>query len=197
MVAVACWATVPFVSIPSLDSLDAGAVVQTAGLLVEVHTWDDGSETMVLVDPMSGDTVKVICRRAVKDQPSSYASIGDELKVQGEVFGLQVPRNLYTNSDKVVLLHRCEYVLTVDSLATCWQLFQGDDVSLRGVLLRTDDPDGLALRALSGDTQLTVRYRHQIDSGLLGTEVLSQGTLVFEGSSLQVVLLAELIQHPS
>ena len=178
-------------SIAALASIDDGTMVQTVGLVADSWAWDDGTENLLLVETASGCTVIMVCSSGIHAQPSTYVHIGDEIKVVGKVFGSDSPRKLYTDSDKVTLLRRCEFVLTVDSLADCWRLFEGDDIEVRGILSRTSGDIGLALRGLSGGSTVALDYPNEIQPALLGREVVVAGRLTFEETILAVVLRAD------
>jgi hypothetical protein len=192
LVVLVAWdSSAPMVPIVALGSVDEGTTIRTTGLLAELWSWDDGTENLVLVDPQSGCTVEVICNHGLCDQPSSYAELGDELEVVGEIFGLYAPRKLYTDSDRVSLIRPCRFVITVDTLSNCWQMFEGDDIEVRGILLRAEGGSGLSLRAMADEAVLSLEYAYEINQMLLGTEVVATGRLLFDTSVMGLVLCAE------
>ena len=191
VILAACGSSAPVVSIAALATLDDGTTVQTIGLIAELWAWDDGTENILLVETSSCSTVVVVCSPAIHAQPSAYVDIGDELKVVGEVFGRYYPRKLYSDSDRVALLLPCEFVMTVDALATCWRLFEGDEVRVRGILLAAEGESEFALRGMSGASAVSLDCACEILPTLLGRDVLVSGRLLFEESSLRVVLHAD------
>ncbi|OGS55432.1 MAG: hypothetical protein A3K60_05360 [Euryarchaeota archaeon RBG_19FT_COMBO_56_21] len=191
MVLVGFGSSVPVVSIAALESVDDGSTVETIGLVAEFWAWDDGTENLLLVETTSGCTVIIICSPGIHAQPGTYVHLGDEVKVVGKVFGLHSPRRLYSDSDRVTLLRRCEFVLTVDALANCWRLFEGDEIKVRGILFMTDGESGFALRGMMGGSTLSLDSTYEIQPTLLGREVVIAGCLVFEEATLTVVLHAD------
>ncbi len=180
-------------SIAALAAIDDGTIVRTAGLLAELWAWDDGTENLLLVDTGSESTVWIVCSPSIRLQPSCYVHIGDEIEAVGEIFGAHLPRKMYADSDSVTLLLRSRYVLTVDALSGCWRLFEGDDIEVRGILLRTVDGGGLVLGDASSGSTVTVDFAHEPQPPLFGREVVVAGRLFFDEATMAVTLLADSI----
>lgn len=188
VVLAAFGSSAPAVSIAALASIDEGSTVQTVGLVADLWAWDDGTENLLLVEVSSRCTVVVVCHPAIRAQPSAYIDIGDEVRVSGRVFGSFSPRELHTDSDRLALVRPCEFVMTVDALANSWQLFEGDEISVRGVLLTTGEGEH-ALRGMSSTLPLDCVC--SVPPTLMGRDALVSGRLLFDESSFKVALRAD------
>lgn len=196
---LACMATLSWTSEPacldvaSLGGLDDGQEVLVRGLLVDLRTNDAGSESLVLADRTVMATVWVFVEKALGPPPSSFADIGDELRVAGNLAISRAGATLFSNSDSVSLMMEAEHVLTVQSLSSHWELFLGDEVSLRGILVQKSYSEGPRLLDLQEDCSLAVRATGEWDIGLLGLSVAVSGRLMLDECTMTIVLEAHSI----
>jgi len=162
MVALGSTASPPVVSIGSISNIDDGTVIVILGAVVDLSARDDGSEGLVLADMASGSTIRVHCDPGTGSPPSQYASIGDELRVEGEISRLGQSSMLFTSSGGVSLVKGSVSVLTIEVLSKNWALFVGDRIRIGGVVVPSSAPgcyrladDGLertiALSSEAGD----------------------------------------------
>ncbi len=129
--------TTPRVEVDQIPSVDDGTSVAVSGILVDFRSYDSGVENLVLMDPRSGTTVKVLCSEGIGPPPSRYAAIGDEMLVRGEVSQYKSSSTVFTDNEGVSVLKRAEFVLTVELLSSNWVLFEGDEFVIRGVMMQS------------------------------------------------------------
>lgn len=127
----------PRLEIPQISSVDDGTSIVVSGILVDFRSYDAGVENLVLMDPRSGATVKIVCYKGIGPSPSLYAAIGDEILIRGEVSQYKSSPTVYTDNEGVSVLKRAEFVLTVELLSTNWVLFEGDEFVIRGVMMQS------------------------------------------------------------
>jgi hypothetical protein len=186
-------ARMPCLEISSLPGLDDGQTVLVQGLLVDLRVNDGGSESLVLADREGAASVWVFVSQAIRPQPSSYAHVGDELRVVGSLALSRSGMSLYSDSDSVVLLARAEQVLTVGGLSSHWELFLGDDISVSGVLMQTVASSGPRLFDIDMERSLSLSLDGGWDDQLLGRTVTVIGRLVLDEESMSLVLQATAI----
>jgi hypothetical protein len=126
----------PRLAIPEISSLDDGTSLIVSGILVDFRSYDAGIENLVLMDPRSGMTVKIICSKGIGPPPSQFVEIGDEISVKGEVSTYKSSTSILTDSEGVSVLRKAEFVLTVELLSTNWVLFESDEFVIRGILMQ-------------------------------------------------------------
>jgi hypothetical protein len=194
LVVLATDAPIPTVPISYLASLDEGAFVQTVGLVADLWSWDDGTQNILLVDTSSSCTIKVVCVRGIHSLPGDYVHLGDEVRVSGEVFGEPSARTLHADSDHVSLLRPSRFVLTVDALAGCWHLFEGDSIEVRGILVRATAGGDYALRGLATDVRMALEIHGEVNQLMLGEEAVVAGTLAFNSACMAVVMDVDSLQ---
>lgn len=180
----------PCVEIASLGGLDDGQTVLVRGLLVDLRTNDGGSESLVLADREESATVWVFVGKAIGPPPSSYANVGDELRVVGNLAISRSGLSLYSDTDSIVLLAKSEEVLTVSTLSSHWELFLGDEVRVKGILVQTVAYEGLRLFDSDQELSLAVSPSCIWDGRLLGLSVVVSGRLVLDMSSMRLALQA-------
>jgi hypothetical protein len=163
----------PRLEIPQVSAVDDGTSVLVAGILVDFHSYDVGVENLVLMDPRSGDTIKIACYKGIGPSPSQYAAIGDRLLIKGEVSQYKSSTTVFTDNDGVSVLKKAEFVLTLELLSANWILFEGDEFVIRGVIMQ----DGHRL------------YDHDLEHSIL---VVSDGVSVSQFDDREVLVTCEL-----
>jgi len=129
-------AEAPEVELSQMRLIDEGQDVIVRGLLVDLHRYDGGLESIVVASSDGQYTLRVFVQQGVKTQPSAYARIGDSLRAFGRVAHSGSDAILYSSADDVSVEARSEKVLTVDTLGRTWPLLLGDELRLRGVAMR-------------------------------------------------------------
>ncbi len=190
MIVLSLSADTPIVPIGQVHLMDEGQLVAVVGLLADLKVHDSGAESLLLVDPEFGSTVKVVCLQGVRPRPSALARIGDELKVLGRVSHSNYSTVLFSNSDDVSIVRPSELVLSLELLASNWRFFEGDPVRVVGVLVE-DGPASLRLFDHDLEHSIRVASRDDAISQLAGRTVLVQGVLVFDSASFSLLLDAE------
>jgi len=128
----------PIVPIEQVFSFDDGSVVVLVGAIVDMSLRDGGSESLVLADIANGATVRVYCNPGLHEQPSHFLSIGDEVRVQGEVSNSGASPIVFVTSDSITLSRRAESVLSLEALCQNWILFEGDGFEINGMVIAGD-----------------------------------------------------------
>jgi len=126
----------PRLEIPQISSVDDGTSVVVSGILVDFRSYDVGVENLVLMDPRSGATAKIVCYKGISPPPSQYAAIGDKLLIRGEVSQYKSSTTVFTDNEGVSVLKKAEFVLTLELLSANWILFEGDEFVIRGVMMQ-------------------------------------------------------------
>lgn len=175
----------PVVMIQSVPSIEEGTVVRVSGHVVDIWSWDDGTENIVLADLGSGATLRVVCRAGAGQPPSESPSVGDLVLVTGEVARSGVQTLLIVGGDGPELVSRSADALTLGDLARNWRLFEGDDIGIKGLLVSDidgnyvlSDLDLTRSLRLSGSTTGLAR--------LAGHAVVVTGVIVVEESTMSL-----------
>jgi hypothetical protein len=163
----------PRVEISQIPSVDDGTSVAVSGILVDFRSYDAGVENLVLVDPRSGATIKILCYKGIGPPPSRYAAIGDELLIRGEVSQYKSSPTVFTDSEGVSVLKKAEFVLTVKLLSANWVLFEGDEFVIRGVMMQNGH----------------LLYDHDLEHSIM---VVSDGVSVSQFDGKDVLVTCEL-----
>jgi len=196
MILLSSCSSPPAVPLSRLSSVDEGTEIRALGLLVDLWVRDDGSERLVLAEPQARAMLTVICSPGVREQPSAYARIGDQLEVTGELFHARSTPTIYVRSDDVRMLRPSESVLTVGILASDWRLFEGDEMRIRGFLQKDWLTGGYRLFDSSKEHGIALEYGGEDIAPLLGHEVLIEGVLRFDTSSMSLVIIIHSISLP-
>jgi hypothetical protein len=188
MILLASASPTPYVRLSEISLLDDGQEALTSGILVDIRIFDSGTEALLLADDTDGALLDVISSPGIRPQPSDYVDIGDEIRVLGEVSNSRASSTLYSSSDHVSLRRASEYVLTVEMLSRNWQLFQGDQLRISGVLA-TDVADG-AVRLFDPDMghSVSIQYDGQDVSRLMSKKVIVVGILKFDSNSMRLYI---------
>lgn len=157
------------------------------GILVALWCHDSGYETLVVADPLTGDTMRVVCAPGIRLMPSCCTSIGDLIRVLGEMRSYDASATLYTSSDRVWLLERSGAALEFSTLLEFWYLFEGDRVSIRGVLISS--PEGsLRLQDPSSERSVALSPCSTVDPSAAGSVVTMDCILRLDEVSMIIVL---------
>lgn len=169
----------PTVEISSVDDIEDGTTIRVVGILVDLRLYDSGAEGLILADLDDGTVVKVVSMPGINVQPSSYLRVGDEVLVTGEVSASESSPVIFSSSDDLRLQRKSEMVLTVESLARNWHLFDGDIVRVKGVLDSSASGGGLRLYDCSSGTSIAVLHGDADAGRFVGCTVTLTATLQF------------------
>lgn len=183
----------PVVSISQVPGLEDGMRVEVIGILVDLWTYDSGTESLILAEPNGPSTLKIVSSPARRPQPSRYADLGDELSVLGELSKSDQLPLMFTTSDEVHVSRESEDVLTVDMLKSSWRLFEGDHIRLRGVLSYDGLGETLRLFNLERNCSLALAPGQIDAAAMVGSRVIVTGTLQFDLRLLSLRLLVSSI----
>ncbi len=184
MILLASASSTPSVRISEITLLDDGQDAFTSGVLVDIKVFDGGSEALLLTDDADGSVLRVISSPGIKQQPSGYLDIGDEVRVLGEVSNSRVLSIMYSSSDRIDLIRASENVLTVEILSRSWLLFQGDELRISGVLATYATSETLRLFDPDMDHSISLRNDGQDLSHLAMKIVTVEGFLRFDSNSM-------------
>ena len=178
----------PDVAISQIPHLEDGMDVCVSGLMVDLWEYESGAESFVLAEMDKGRTVRVVSSPAARPQPSRYADVGDELRVQGELSKTGLVPTIFANSDGITLSTESEDALTVEILARNWNLFEGDCVRIGGVLGIDGMGMGTRLFGYNMNCSLSLSMEGIDASTYLGERVTVTGILAFDQGTLSLVL---------
>lgn len=174
----------PTVTVSQLWGLGEDADLTVVGLLVSLHSYDSGSEALTLADVSGSATAKAISTFSPGPPPSEYVSIGDMLAVTGQCTFREGEPCVYCRYTDVKVLSSSEEVLTVDVLSRSWSLFEGDDISVLGIV-EIDAGGVIWLRAHEGEA--AIRMAMDRPPSFTGPGVV-HAKLVMDAATMSLVL---------
>jgi hypothetical protein len=183
-------ASPPTVPISQVFSFDDGSVVVLIGVLVDISLRDGGAESLVLVDITDGATVRVYCNPGLHEQPSHYLSIGDEVRVQGEVSSSGSSPILFTTSDSIALSKSAESVLSMEALCRNWALFEGDSFRTNGLIIDGEVTGSYRLSDPEMKHSVLLRSNHIELASYVGKRVSLTAVLRLDPNTMSLVLIA-------
>lgn len=179
---------VPEIELSAMGFMDEGQEVATKGLLVDLHKYDGGFESMVIAAPDGQAALRVFVSQGLRPQPSTYARIGDSLRVTGSVSSSDSEITLYSSADAVFLETRSEKALTVSTLSEAWQLFLGDELRLRGVIVRPLASEGCRLYDAGFSCSIALTGAWETPGAVVALEAVVVGRLMLEEAAMSLVL---------
>lgn len=197
MIMLSSVASPPKVRISQVPSFDDGSVIVLFGVVVDMSVRDSGSECLVLADASDGATVKVYCNQGLRDPPSRYLSIGDEVRVLGEVSGQGSSPILFASCDDVSLWRSGESALTVGTICRNWVLFEGDSFSANGLVIPGESRGSFRLADPVTEQSISLRSSSTDLSGYLGKRVTVVAVLRLDQGTMSLVLAAQSISPGS
>jgi len=181
-------ADVPEVELSAIGFMDEGQEVVTRGLLADLRKFDSGFESMVIAAPDGQATLRVQVSQGLRPQPGAYARIGDILRVFGRVSNSGSEVTLYSDADAVFLEARSEKSLTVSTLCKTWRLFLGDELRLRGVVVRPLASEECRLYDAGFACSIALVGVQDLPGAAVALEAMVVGELGFDESSMSLVL---------
>jgi len=187
MLELASLSAPPTLSVSDLSSVEDGSVVFVVGVLVSSWMTDSGAARLTLAALRDSSTLSVICIGGSGGTRLPEMSIGDELKVKGEVSGTGPDRVMFASSGSVYVLRRAEMVLTLPLLGANWELFEGDRFNITG-MLTGDLTTGLFLTDPQGTVAVSLSFGCAVPPELIGYEVVLDCRLYMDSSDLRLRL---------
>jgi len=178
----------PMIAISKAPELEDGLVVAVRGILVDLRAWDSGSENMVLLEPATGATIRIVSAQGLREQPSSYASVGDEMEATGELKSSESPPLLFADSDDIILSRDSEAVLTVTVVTENWLLFKNDRICLCGVLIVEPGSEDVRLTDSSREHSISMDVSVEQIGGMAGRYVSVDATLILDPGRMEFEL---------
>lgn len=181
----------PEVAMKDLASLEDGEAVRIRGVVSDMWRADSGSETLMLFNLTDNSSAKVVWVSGGGPGPSETLSIGDEAGMSGEVSVAQIPPVLFVRGADFWLLTPSEDILSLATLSSCWELFEGDTIRIAGNLFA--DPSGGPFKLCDSKMEHSVQVRWAKGdlTTLIGQPVLATGALRMDTRTLSLVFLAD------
>ncbi len=186
MILLGSTASPPLVPIRSVATFDDGSIIVVLGVIVDMSPRDDGAESLVLADLSDGAVLRVYCSPGARDMPGVYTSIGDELRIEGELSRLGKSPMLFARSDDVSLVEDAVAVLTISGLSRNWALFVGDQVEVSGIIISSTD--GLRLADADLEHSIAIESRSEELDAMVGKAVSVAAFLRLQSETMVLVL---------
>ena len=189
-VLLAASALPPSVTVSELWALNEDASLSVSGILVSLRTYESGTEIIVLSDESGDPTVRVVCVPGPGAPPSRSVSMGDLLGVSGDCVFEDGTPVVYCRYGDVRVVSHSDDVVTVGLLSAAWNLFEGDQVVVRGVSM-SDGLGGLRLHDAEDGCSILM----SLEAGVVPVEgaVMVQGMLVLDRGEMVLVLDVRLL----
>ena len=157
------------------------------GIVVDLRSYDSGTETLVLLDRAGGAQLKVVCLPGVAAPLSGRLMIGDLVRVEGDVSRDAFDTVVFTTTGRVTQVLRPELVLSVELLCENWRAFESDRFNISGTLISTGSD-----RRLQGlDDAHSIELRcPDTWAATPGARILVDGTLLVDQTSMVIFLKA-------
>lgn len=195
MVLLSAKAAPPLVPIARLSSFDGGSVVMILGVVVDMSLRDSGSECVIIADIADGATVRVFCDPGLHDPPSHCLSVGDEVRVRGQVAGSGSPLTVFASSDAVSLTRKAETSLSVEAVCRNWVLFEGDSFKVSGLVVPEPSTDGYRLEDPVTGQSISLRLGSPDASMCLGKRVTIAAILRLDSDTMSLYLMASSVSR--
>ena len=178
-------ASPPTLEVRECLAVENGTPVLVVGVVVDVRSYDSGTETLKLLDRAGGPLLSVICLPEGAISLSRKLMIGDLVRVDGEVSRDASETIVFTTKGRVAQVLRPHLVLSVELLCENWRVFEFDRFNISGALLSTDGV--YRLQGLGGVHSVELRGLVEIPSASW-TSVTVDGTLLVDESSMVMFL---------
>lgn len=179
---------VPNVELAEMSLVDDGQEVVTRGLLVDLWKYDSGLESLVLATSDGQITLRVQVSKGVQPQPSTYVRYGDALRVFGRLSNSGSEMSIHCDGDSVSVEERAEAALTVRTLSRAWELFLGDEVRIRGVVLSPIVSEGWRLFDIDLQCSIKLMGRPNTTAFCPTLDAVVVGILGMDASSMSLFL---------
>lgn len=184
----ACAAIPPTVGVQDCLTLEEGTPVRVVGVVSAHRAYDSGTEVVTMVDRYGGAEVRAICSPTRAPALSTLLSIGDLIRVEGSVGRDASSTIVFAPRDRVSLLCRSEFVLSVEFLCDNWRLFESDRFNVTGKLERSGD--AVVLRNLINERRILLRHSESLSMDLVGETVIVDCTLLIDLHSMTIYIWA-------
>lgn len=179
--------TVPIRLVPTFED---GSIVHLIGVIVDMSLRDGGAEVLVIADISEGTTLRVYCDHGLNEQPSRFLSVGDEVRVHGEVSTLGSSPILFTTSDGIFLSRKSESVLSMDALYRNWAILEGDSFRMSGLVINGGESGSYRLSDPKVQQSILLRPDHLDLASQVGKKVTLTVVLRLDQETMSLVLIA-------
>jgi hypothetical protein len=183
--------TFPTLEVGECFSVEPGTPVQVFGVVVEVRSYDSGTEILSLMDRGGGPCLRVICLPQSTISLSEELRIGDLVRVEGEVSRDATDIIVFADKNRVTQVLRPEFVLSVELLCENWRVFEYDRFNVSGAVL--SDGDITRLQGFSGSHSIEMRCQDALLPPVSGAHALVDCTLLIDPRSMVIFLQAHSI----
>lgn len=178
----------PEVDPASIRLLDEGQEVVARGQLVDLRRYDSGFETLVIASQDGQSTLRAQVQQGLRPQPSTYARMGDVLRILGRVSDTGSGVVLRCDGDSISVEARAETVLTVRSLSQTWHLFLGDELRIGGYIMASSSSEGLRLYDRDFLCSILLTEVADFEPSAVSSEAVVVGHLGLDSSSMRMFL---------
>jgi hypothetical protein len=179
-------ATPPTLEVTDCLTVESGTPVRVIGVVIDVRSYDSGTETLTLMDRDGGESIRVICLPCDTISLEARLEVAALGRVDGEVVRDASDTVIFAPKGGVTPLARSQFTLSTDILCENWRLFEFDRFNVSGELVK--HADTLYLKGISSDHLITVRCRHDDLSCYLG-QVVTLDCRLFVDQDVLVVYL--------
>ena len=187
---LASQAAPPMLEVRDCLSIETEAPVVVLGIVVDIRSYDSGSETLVMLDRAGGAQMKVVCLPGIAAPLSGRLMIGDLVRVEGDVSRDAFDTVVFTTTERVTQLLRPELVLSVELLCENWRAFESDRFNISGTLVSTGSDR--RLQGL-GDAHSIELRAPDTWTAASGARILVDGTLLIDQTSMVIFLKAHAV----
>jgi hypothetical protein len=184
----------PAVSVEECASLEEGTPVRVVGVVSYLRSYDSGTEVVTLVDRGGGSEARVICSPSRAPSLCSILSIGDLVRVEGEVSHDSSITVIFALRDGVSVLARSELTLSVEFLCDNWRLFEYDRFNISGEVV--DDAGASFLQSFGGERRIALRFTESAEPVSDCGKVIVDCTLFVDLRSMVIFLRAWALRAP-
>jgi hypothetical protein len=178
---------------PALDveaclSVETGIPVCVMGILVDMQSYDSGTEVLTLLDRDGGASLRVVCPSSPSVRLCMTLRLGDLVRVEGEVSRDASDTIIYASKDRVSQVLRPEFVLSVELLCENWRMFEFDRFNISGEVM--SDGESLRMRGFSSSHTILLRFYDGEPPPTPGQVVIADCTLLVDQHSMVIFLKA-------
>ena len=178
----------PSVEVRDCLMLEEGTPISVTGVVTDIHSYESGTETIILVDRAGGASVKIVALPTGAEPIAERVSIGDLITVEGEVARDASNTIVFATREGTTLVCRSEYVLSVQFLCENWRGFESDRFNISGEL---DEESGVwTLRSSAGERRIALECPKPIPEALKGCTVVVDCVLLVNQEAMYIFLSA-------
>jgi len=122
----------PLLSVSEVPSAGDGTVVRVFGVVADIRVYDSGYASVLLADRVTGATVHVILSPSCSNTVLGTMTIGDQVLAEGTTSLDHTGATVFADGNRVEVLSRAAFTMSVEFLCSHWQLFEFDRFNVSG-----------------------------------------------------------------